>query len=138
MLYAVSVGKNTFKKSTLKLHLGLGVPFFLGVGLCAWGWVLLAVRPLVEHRGWKRKRSMVGWFTFASMIPFLVASPFGGFLADRIERRKLTIYTQILGVATVACAAALSLIGWLELWHLCVLAFLAGSCRTTQEASIVS
>ncbi|HAT21744.1 MAG: MFS transporter [Dehalococcoidia bacterium] len=82
--------------------------------------------------------AMVGWFTFASMIPFLVASPFGGLLADRIERKRLTIYTQILGVGTVAFAAALSLLGWLELWHLCALAFIAGSCRTTQEASIVS
>ena len=59
--------------------------------------------------------AMVGWFTFASMIPSLVASPFGGLLADRIERKRLTIYTQILGVGTVAFAAALSLLGWLEL-----------------------
>jgi len=35
--YAVSVGKNTFKKLTLKLHLWLGVPCILGVGLCCLG-----------------------------------------------------------------------------------------------------
>ena len=82
--------------------------------------------------------SLVGWFTFASMIPFLVASPIGGLLADRVERKKLTISTQILGIATIGCAAILSLAAVLELWHLCILAFIAGSCRTTQEASIVS
>ena len=72
------------------------------------------------------------------MIPFLIASPLGGLLADRIERKKLTIYTQILGIITVGFAALLSMLEILELWHLCLLAFVAGSCRTTQEASIVS
>ena len=62
----------------------------------------------------------------------------GGLLADQIERKKLTIYTQILGIITVGCAAILSMMGTLELWHLGLLAFIAGSCRTTQEASIVS
>ena len=31
---------------------------YLGVGLCAWGRGLVAVRPVAEHRGWKRIRSM--------------------------------------------------------------------------------
>ena len=46
--------------------------------------------------------------------------------------------TQILGIITVGFAALLSMLEILELWHLCLLAFVAGSCRTTQEASIVS
>ena len=32
-------------------------PMYFGVGPSAWG-VLRAVRPVAEHRGWKRKRSM--------------------------------------------------------------------------------
>lgn len=104
-------------------------------GASAWTFLIASQWFVLERSD---QSAMVGWFTFASMIPFLVASPFGGLLADRIERKRLTIYTQILGVGIVACAAVLSFLGWLELWHLYVLAFLAGSCRTTQEASIVS
>lgn len=104
-------------------------------GASAWTF-LIASQWFVLDRS--DQSSMVGWFTFASMIPFLIASPLGGLLADRIERKKLTIYTQILGILTVGCAALLSMLEILELWHLCLLAFIAGSCRTTQEASIVS
>lgn len=104
-------------------------------GASAWTF-LIASQWFVLDRS--DQSSMVGWFTFASMIPFLIASPLGGLLADRIERKKLTIYTQIFGILTVGCAALLSMLEILELWHLCLLAFIAGSCRTTQEASIVS
>ena len=104
-------------------------------GASAWTF-LIASQWFVLDRS--DQSSMVGWFTFASMIPFLIASPLGGLLADRIERKKLTIYTQILGIITVGFAALLSMLEILELWHLCLLAFVAGSCRTTQEASIVS
>lgn len=104
-------------------------------GASAWTF-LIASQWFVLDRS--DQSSMVGWFTFASMIPFLIASPLGGLLADRIERKKLTIYTQILGIITVGFAVLLSMLEILELWHLCLLAFVAGSCRTTQEASIVS
>ena len=75
-------------------------------GASAWTF-LIASQWFVLDRS--DQSSMVGWFTFASMIPFLIASPLGGLLADRIERKKLTIYTQILGIITVGFAALLSM-----------------------------
>jgi len=84
------------------------------------------------------KSSMVGLFTFASMLPFLLASPIGGLLADRIERKKLTFITIIGGMVTILIAAVLSITDVLELWHLSILAFISGCCRTTQESSITA
>ena len=84
------------------------------------------------------KSAMVGLFTFASMLPFLLASPIGGLLADRIERKKLTFITIIGGLATIIIAAILSITDVLQLWHLSVLAFISGCCRTTQESSITA
>ena len=84
------------------------------------------------------KSAMVGLFTFASMLPFLLASPIGGLLADRIERKKLTFITIIGGLVTILVAAVLSLTDVLELWHLSILAFISGCCRTTQESSITA
>ena len=84
------------------------------------------------------KSAMVGLFTFASMLPFLLASPIGGLLADRIERKKLTFITIIGGLITILVAAVLSLTDVLQLWHLSILAFISGCCRTTQESSITA
>lgn len=84
------------------------------------------------------KSAMVGLFTFASMLPFLLASPIGGLLADRIERKKLTFITIIVGLTVITITAILSITGVLELWHLSLLAFISGCCRTTQESSITA
>ncbi len=84
------------------------------------------------------KSSLVGLFTFASMLPFLLISPLGGFFSDRMERTRLT--TLMIGgtFVIILCAAILAIAGYLELWHLCIFAFISGSFRATQEASLVS
>ncbi len=81
---------------------------------------------------------LVGIFTFASMIPFLVISPIAGLLADQVDRKKLALFTLIGGLSVVGISAILSITGVLQLWHLCLLAFLSGSFRATQEPAISS
>ena len=84
------------------------------------------------------KSLLVGLFTFASMLPYLLVSPIGGILADRTERKKLTAITQAGITISIVTSVILSLFGVLNLWHLCILAFAAGCFRSTQESALVS
>ena len=81
---------------------------------------------------------LVGLFTFASMLPFLLASPIGGIFSDRMERKRLTAITTGGTLAVIIVAATLAIADILQLWHLCILAFISGSFRATQETSLVS
>ena len=53
---------------------------------------------------------VLGVVGFASQIPILVLSPFGGVLIDRFDRRRLLILTQALSMLQ-----ALLLAGWVEI-----------------------
>ena len=83
-----------------------------------------------DSSGW------VGIIVFASMIPFLVVSPIGGLMADRLDRRNLALATFVASSITAATLAALALAGVLQLWHVAVLAFVGGVFRSVQEPTI--
>ena len=80
----------------------------------------------------------VGVITFASMIPFLIVSPIGGLMADRIDRRSLAQITLLAGFLAVAALAALVISGSVELWHVAALAFLGGAFRAIQEPTVTA
>jgi MFS family permease len=69
---------------------------------------------------------MLGVVAFASQIPMLVCAPFGGLLADRLDRRRLLVITQSLLLSLAVLLAALTLGGAVAPWHLVVLSFLLG------------
>jgi MFS family permease len=54
--------------------------------------------------------TILGMMALAGSLPMLILSLYGGALADRVEKRKILIYSQALsGVVTLAVALALSL-----------------------------
>jgi len=69
---------------------------------------------------------MLGVVSVAMAVPMFFLSPFGGVLADRIERRSLIIFAQALAMVTEAGVLVLLLAGTLEFWHLVVAAALLG------------
>ncbi len=104
---------------------------FSGAGM--WTFIVAVSWFVLEHSnlsGW------VGIITFASMIPFLIISPIGGLLADRMDRKNLSLITLIAGAITTAALATLSIIGIIELWHVAIITFVAGTFRATQEPAI--
>ena len=60
-------------------------------------------------------------------VPMLVLAPFGGVLADRIERRSLILFSQSAAILTECTVLALLVADRLEFWHLVVSAGLMGS-----------
>jgi MFS family permease len=59
-------------------------------------------------------------------IPMLVLSPFGGALADRVERRRLVLIAQAAVIAGDAAVLGLLLAGRLEYWQLVLSTFALG------------
>ena len=68
----------------------------------------------------------LGLVAFASAIPVLVISPWGGVIVDRVSRRNLLIATQTGAMLLAFILAALTFTGVVKEWHVIVLAALLG------------
>jgi MFS family permease len=69
---------------------------------------------------------LLGVTAFASQIAMLVLAPFGGLWADRVDRRKLLLATQVLAMVQGLALALLAYSGLLEVWHIVLMAALLG------------
>ncbi len=69
---------------------------------------------------------LLGSVGFASQFPVFVVAPFGGITADRVNRQRLVIATQVASMLLAAILAWLTLSGRVQVWHIFVLAGLLG------------
>jgi MFS family permease len=70
--------------------------------------------------------ALLGLLGFAGQIPVFVLAPFGGVIADRVNRHRVLVTTQSAMMALAAALAALTLSGAVQVWHLFLLAWLLG------------
>jgi MFS family permease len=68
----------------------------------------------------------LGLVAFASAIPVLAISPWGGVIVDRVSRRNLLMLTQTGSMLLAFALAALTFTGVIKEWHVIVLAALLG------------
>jgi MFS family permease len=69
---------------------------------------------------------MLGLASFAGHIPILFLAPLGGLWADRFDRRRSMLVTQVLSLIQAAVLAGLTFAGTVEVWHLLVAAAFLG------------
>jgi MFS family permease len=69
---------------------------------------------------------LLGAAGFASQFPVFVVAPLGGIAADRFNRKRLVIGTQVSSMILAAIFSALTLTGVVRVWHIFVLAALLG------------
>ena len=69
---------------------------------------------------------LLGAVGFSSQIPVLLIAAIGGTTADRVNRQRLVITTQVASMILAAVLAWLTLSGRIEVWHIFVLAALLG------------
>ena len=62
----------------------------------------------------------------ANAIPAIFFNLFGGVFADRLDKRRLIMFTQLTTGSLIFLLATLTLLGLVEPWHVLVIAFLAG------------
>ena len=74
----------------------------------------------------------LGVTTALQFTPMLVAGAWGGVIADRVDKRRLLLATQILSAGLALLLGAITAFGVAELWMIYVLAFLLG-CVTALD-----
>ncbi len=80
----------------------------------------------------------VGLITFAAMSPRFVATPFIGYLADKMTRKTLLQRVYVLQIAQASIMAVLVMIGVTNPWYVVVLAVVNGTLRSTQMTAAQS
>jgi MFS family permease len=69
---------------------------------------------------------LLGSVGFASQIPVFLVAPLGGIVADRQNRQRIVICTQVASMLLACVLATLTLTGIVQVWHIFVLASLLG------------
>lgn len=100
--------------------------FFCGQSLAVLGnWIQYFAMTWLVYRltgsAW-----LLGVTGFASQIGILVLAPFAGLWADRFDRRKLLLATQLAAMVPGFALAALAWTDAVEIWHVVVLSSLFG------------
>jgi MFS family permease len=100
--------------------------FFLGMLVSSAGtWMQIIAQGWLVYEI-SRSEWMLGIVAFASAIPAIVVSPWGGVLVDRVPKRSILLVTQVASMVLAFILAALVLTNVVEVWHVIVLAALTG------------
>ncbi|MCE2456210.1 MAG: MFS transporter [Dehalococcoidia bacterium] len=75
----------------------------------------------------------LGYVAVASAVPSIALNLFGGVFADRLDKRKLIFYTQILTATLIFTLAFLTLFEVVRVWHIIALAFAAGAVNAFDQ-----
>lgn len=67
--------------------------------------------------------AMLGLLAIIQQGPILLAAPFAGTLADRLDRRRILVATQAISSVLAMILAILAFTGLVESWHVMALAF---------------
>ncbi len=70
--------------------------------------------------------SVLGAIVALQALPILLLGPYAGVIADRVDRRRLMIVLQTIMGILAGILAVLTLGGWVQIWHVAVLALLVG------------
>ena len=70
---------------------------------------------------------MLGLVGFAGQIPTFLLASFAGVWVDRLNRRRLLMFTQVLAMVQSLTLAALTLAGVIEVWQILALQLLQGA-----------
>lgn len=95
----------------------------------AQGWVVLNMT---------NSAFLLGVDGFLSTGPMLLFSLFGGAMADRIERKKIMLFSQYLQMTFAFILAALIFSGNVKVWHIFLLSFLTGSAQSFSGPAYIS
>ncbi len=75
----------------------------------------------------------LGTIGLANAIPAIVLNLFGGVFADLFDKRRLIIITQSITAILIFSLAVLTASGMVAIWHVIVLAFIAGAVNAFDQ-----
>ncbi len=68
----------------------------------------------------------LSWVQAAASIPMLALTMYGGTVADRFDKRKILIVTQVVQMALAVAVGLLVMTGRIQIWHILTAAALLG------------
>jgi MFS family permease len=86
--------------------------------MMAQGWVMSTLT---------NRAILLGLISFAAGLPTILLTPFGGSAADRLDKRKILIATQIAQIAFALGLGWLVLTNRIQIWHVIIFAGLLGT-----------
>src|SRR5215471_19332827 len=78
---------------------------------------------------------LLGLTGLAFAIPTITLTLLGGVVADRADRRRIMIFSQLGSASIFLILATLVIAGWIALWQVMTLAFLSGCIRAFDRPS---
>jgi len=100
--------------------------FFIGQGISLVGtWVRRTAMGWLVYQ-LTGSKALLGLIMGLATFPMFVLSPWAGSIADRVDKRRMLVFTQILATITSGLIAILVLTGQIQVWSLAVLATLGG------------
>ena len=106
--------------------------FFTGNVLSLLGfWIRIVVQGWLVYE-LTGSKALLGTVTALGFLPFVLLSPFGGVLADRVDRRRLLMTLPVVSVAANVTLGLLVLDGSVTIGHIIGLAALIGSARAIE------
>lgn len=85
--------------------------------IMAQGWIMSTLTD---------KAIMLGMVNFAAGLPMLFLTMFGGSAADRFDKRRILVWTQVVQIALALVLGWLIYTGRIQIWHIIVVAGLLG------------
>jgi len=76
--------------------------------------------------GLTSKAILLGLVNFAAGLPALILAPIAGSLADRLDKRKILVATQIAQIVFAVGLGFLVMSGHIRIWHIVFFALLLG------------
>jgi len=100
--------------------------FFCGQGVSLIGtWMQAVASAWLVYR-MTNSAFMLGIVGFSSQIPTFIVSPIAGLIADRFNRHRILVITQVLSMVQALALAVLTLSGSIQVWHIIVLGVFLG------------
>ncbi len=100
--------------------------FFTGQGISLVGtWMQQVAMSWLVYR-MTDSPLLLGAISFGSQFPSFIMAPFAGALADRWDRYRMVALAQVLAMVQAVLLAVIVITGFVEVWHLFVLAVMAG------------
>ena len=75
----------------------------------------------------------LGYVIALQTLPVLILGPYGGVIADRVDKRRLMVALQTLMGIQALALGVLTITHTVRLWHICVLAVLLGLNNTFEN-----
>ena len=97
-----------------------------GAGIALVG--MWAQRIAVAWLAWELTKSTtwLGLIAFADLFPTIILTPIAGVIADRVDRRKLSLISQFAAFLQAIVLTVLVYTDWIDIWSLFFLTFLLG------------